>query len=128
LCPNCGNLLVLKDGKYGIFYGCVKWSETGCKGAHNCNKLTAAPQGTPGDDKTRKARLEAYAWFSRVWKEAFSNNYTNAHNWLRRELSLTEDQCRLGLFDLPTCERVIRLSRLRLGDLTRFDRIEDEII
>ena len=30
-CPECGGRLILKNGKYGKFFGCSNYSKTGCK-------------------------------------------------------------------------------------------------
>lgn len=38
LCPECGDPMVPRDGRYGLFYGCVNYGETGkkkCKGIRN---------------------------------------------------------------------------------------------
>ena len=40
-CQRCTGMLVLRDGKNGIFYGCENWRNTQCKGSLNCNQQTA---------------------------------------------------------------------------------------
>jgi len=34
-CPKCGSGMTLKNGKYGDFWGCMKYPVNGCKGAVN---------------------------------------------------------------------------------------------
>lgn len=37
-CPDCGSPMIMRDGKYGLFFGCVNYTETGkakCKGIRN---------------------------------------------------------------------------------------------
>lgn len=54
-CPDCHGTLTLKVSKYGRFYGCTRWSETGCKGAVSANE-DGSPRGIPADKKTRQLR------------------------------------------------------------------------
>lgn len=36
-CPNCGDMMVLRDGSNGKFWGCSKYHSTGCDGTRNYN-------------------------------------------------------------------------------------------
>lgn len=128
VCADCGSRLALKDGKYGIFYGCTKYDETGCKGSHNCNKADARPFGIPGDAATRKARREAHEWLDRLWKDDFVPNRVEAYEWLATALNIKAADCHVGMFDLETCERVMVLVRHRLGEFTRFEHLDREIL
>lgn len=56
MCPDCGAPMALKAGKFGRFYGCSTWAETGCGGSHGANFLTGAPVGTPAEARVRRLR------------------------------------------------------------------------
>lgn len=127
-CPDCGARLVLKDGKYGIFYGCEKYQETGCKGSHNCNKTTAQPLGIPADTETRKARRNAHEVFDLLWKSQGLNKLTRpqAYLWMQQNLKLSEADAHIAMLDKAGCERLVRVVDRFLHPPTRFDR-EDPI-
>ena len=127
-CADCGSNLVLKDGKYGIFYGCVKFRDTGCKGAHNCNKTTSEPLGFPADTETRKARREAHEVFDALWKSQKLNNMSRqaAYQWMQKNLKLAEDDAHIAKLDKAGCEKLIAAVNRFLYPPTRFER-EDPI-
>lgn len=127
VCPECGKKLILKDGKFGIFYGCETWHETGCKGAHNCHKDTAEPHGRPADQATRDKRKEAHAIFDKLWAGGGMRR-DSAYGWMRTQLGLSEEEGHIGMMDIPMCDRLIQLVRRQLGDVTRFERIDDDIL
>lgn len=56
VCPDCGALMVLKVGKFGRFYGCRTWGETGCRGSHKADLTTGAPRGVPAKARVRDLR------------------------------------------------------------------------
>lgn len=56
ICADCGSKLVLRLGRYGRFYGCEKYQETGCKGGVSA-RHDGTPKGWPGDAATRRARF-----------------------------------------------------------------------
>lgn len=55
ICADCGAKLVLSLGKFGRFYGCEKYRETGCKGGVSAHD-NGIPKGWPGNAATRAAR------------------------------------------------------------------------
>lgn len=125
-CADCGSLLRLRDGKFGIHYACIGYTKSGdnCRGSHSCDKNTAEPMGVPGDAQTRKARIRAHEWLDRLWEEG-SWSKTEAYQWLADRLSVPLEQCRIALFDVKKCDDVVVIVRQYLGDYTRNDRILD---
>lgn len=123
-CPDCGDRLVLKDGKYGIFYGCVKWDETQCKGAHNCHKGTAEPLGIPGNQEVRHLRKQAHEAFDRLWKDQNLRSMTRdqAYRWMQTNLRLSEKDAHIASLDKAGCEKLIRAVDRFYNPPTRFDR------
>ena len=37
-CPYCRSVMVLREGQYGTFYSCTRWSQTGCQGKASLEK------------------------------------------------------------------------------------------
>lgn len=64
-CPDCGSDMVLRRGKYGLFYGCIAFRDRGCRGGVSCNEY-GDPRGIPGNQATRAARKEAMDTLERV--------------------------------------------------------------
>lgn len=69
VCADCGSKLVLRIGRYGRFYGCEKYTETGCKGGISAFP-DGRPKGWPGNAATRAARKQLVEKF-----EALSPNF-----------------------------------------------------
>lgn len=124
-CPDCGARLVLKTGMYGIFYGCELWSETGCKGAHNCNKITALPLGIPGNTETRAARKKVHEALDVLWKQNQNKSKVDWVSWVSIELKVSEDDLRIASLDLAGCARVLKAIHRWHNPPTRFDFIEE---
>jgi len=49
----CGSDMILKDSKYGKFYGCERFPL--CKNTHGCHP-NGTPLGIPADKETRELR------------------------------------------------------------------------
>lgn len=130
VCPDCGSPLILKDSKYGIFYGCSQWRETSCKGSHNCHRRTAEPFGFPADAETRQLRKEAHDWFDRLWARDYKGelNREDAYVWLGQTLNLGPGEAHISRLNKDQCKELIRAVRWRLGDANRFERIGGEDI
>jgi len=127
-CGDCGSPMVLRDGKFGIFYGCSKFTETGCKGAHNCHKTTAEPLGIPADTATRKLRKEAHDVFDAIWREngLAKMSRKESYKWLQANLGLSEDDAHIAKLDQEGCKKLIKAVDRFLHPPTRFER-EDVI-
>lgn len=122
-CPECTGTLSLKISRFGPFYGCRNYPRcTATHGAHPDGK----PLGKPADKETKLARMAAHAAFDKLWVGADQLPcYTpedqkarrricraargRAYRWLMTQLSMTVDECHIGLFDQPTCARVIEV-------------------
>ena len=65
-CPECGEPMVLRNSKYGLFYGCSEFPR--CKASHGAHKKTGQPLGTPADGPTKKARIRAHDSFVHLCK------------------------------------------------------------
>ena len=85
------------------------WRCNGCGAYVGCHPGTYAPLGTLASREVRRARLQAHAAFDARWKSGGDMPRKEAYAWLAAELGLPVDQCHIGMFDLATCEKVIRL-------------------
>lgn len=107
LCPECGARMVLKPSRYGQFYGCVRWRETGCPGSHGCHP-NGTPLGVPADRKTKDARIEAHAAFDTLWKEGGMRR-KEAYRWMQQALDLDDDEAHIGNFTAEQCALLIQM-------------------
>ena len=53
----------LRASRWGYFYGC---EGTHCDGTHGAHP-DGRPLGTPGDNETKEARIQAHASFDKLW-------------------------------------------------------------
>lgn len=118
-CPYCGRLAGLVDatdvysrptsGKVWACFECRAWV-----GVHK-NSKNHAPLGTLANAETRYARAMAHKWFDPIWKGLVgadcSKNQarTKVYTWLAGHLGIAVKQCHIGLFDLPTCVKVVEI-------------------
>jgi len=64
-CPDCGSRLVLRTGKYGPFWGCIRYPD--CGGGHSAHR-DGTPMGVPASAETRKLRVEVHNLFDQLWR------------------------------------------------------------
>jgi ssDNA-binding Zn-finger/Zn-ribbon topoisomerase 1 len=117
-CPDCGANLILREGKYGKFYGCVRYPQ--CTGAHGIHQATGEPLGIPANQETRKMRIAAHEAFDKLWKSTLwkgilkkveGNRRKQVYEWLRKQMGLTENECHIGNFNIEQCKEVIRICK-----------------
>jgi ssDNA-binding Zn-finger/Zn-ribbon topoisomerase 1 len=104
VCPDCGARMLLKMGRYGVFYGCVEYPRCSC--AHGCH-TNGKPFGIPVDKETRQARTEAHQAFDWVWRERLMRR-SEAYAWLCKIMDLAEDEGHIGMFTKEQCEKLIQ--------------------
>jgi hypothetical protein len=106
-CPDCGATLKLREGKYGLFYGCSNWPV--CTGAHGAHP-DGQPLGVPVDKETRKIRIAAHAALELTWEPGPSQVFGSrgqAYEWVQKALGLTADEAHIAKFDAAMCKRLI---------------------
>ena len=103
ICPICFSNMVLKNSKYGLFWGCSQWPK--CKGTHGAHP-NGKPLGIPADDETKKARIEAHARFDTWWeKEGLTRK--EAYRNLQRIMNLTAEEAHIGRFTKEQCQQLL---------------------
>jgi len=109
ICPKCGLELVLKQSRYGTFYGCLGFP--GCDITQNADQVTGDPIGKPTDQLTRDLRIAAHDAFDPIWRDRKEMKRNEAYKWLSYKLGIARGECHIGLFDKEMCERVIEVCR-----------------
>ena len=105
ICPECGATMKLKPSRFGLFYGCSTWSDTGCKGSHGA-RSDGKPHGKPANEATKKARRAAHHVFDHRWKGGPMSR-SDAYRWMQRAMEMTADQAHIGRFSREQCKRLI---------------------
>ena len=96
---------------YGRAFGEWPWAyRCGKCGAYvGMHPFTAIPLGTLADAPTRAARKRAKAAFNPVWVSGMMTR-SAAYAWLAQQLGIKNvEECHIGWFDVPTCNRVVRV-------------------
>lgn len=106
-CPDCKSDMVLRNSKFGLFYGCINFSK--CKathGAHQKWEKQGEPLGIPADKETKQWRIKAHAGFDKLWKE---HGYTRdeAYKLLQATMGMIKDEAHIGKFNIDQCKKLI---------------------
>ena len=107
-CPECGALMILKNSKHGLFWGCSNFPQ--CKAAHGAHP-DGTPLGIPADKATKQARIKAHTAFDGLWKRQGMKR-KRAYRWLQERMGLGEEDCHIGRFNTEQCNRVIEICRV----------------
>jgi ssDNA-binding Zn-finger/Zn-ribbon topoisomerase 1 len=107
-CPECGEFMILRESKYGLFYGCTGFPE--CVAAHGAHK-DGRPLGTPADKKTKQARIRAHDVFDQLWKDRHMSRNA-AYEWMQDAMGLSEDEAHIGKFTEEQCDEL----ELKVGE------------
>lgn len=83
------------------FYLCAP-----CDAYVGCHPGTEQPLGRLAKADLRRAKMRAHEAFDRLWKEQQMGRH-EAYAWLSKQLSIPIEKTHIGMFDLPTCERVV---------------------
>ncbi|MBD3407375.1 MAG: hypothetical protein GF411_14760 [Candidatus Lokiarchaeota archaeon] len=107
-CPECGGELILRNSKYGLFYGCANYPK--CDGSHGAHKKTGEPLGIPADKPTKQSRIEAHNLFDKLWNgpEATMRR-KEAYKWLARTMDLDKDNAHISKFSKEQCDKLIKI-------------------
>nr|BDD45321.1 hypothetical protein 40 [bacterium] len=111
-CPKCPGRLRLRRSKYGLFYGCVNYPR--CDASHGAHP-DGTPLGIPANDETKEWRIKTHNIFDELWgrENPYLDRYTKkwrrtiAYMWLGEKMSLSEEECHIGRFDIYKCKEAI---------------------
>lgn len=132
-CPDCGAQLILKEGKFGIFYGCERYRETGCKGSHNCPS-PGVPAGIPANAETRAMRRKALEALTNLFEPKGHKDERPASGskwdpvWIQKNLNLSLEETRVASLDIAGCQKILKAVERYNTPYTRFDREDDLLL
>lgn len=104
VCPKCGSNMILRNSRFGLFWGCSQFSMTGCDATHGAHP-DGRPLGIPADARTSKARIEAHAVFDQLWKDGPLTR-SGAYRWLQTAMGLSDEEAHIGRFTYEQCEQL----------------------
>ena len=103
ICPICRSLMILRNSRYGKFWGCSQWPK--CKATHGAHP-DGRPLGVPGNDATKISRIEAHAKFDTWWKvEGITRK--EAYRNLQRIMNLSKNDAHIGRFTVEQCRMLM---------------------
>lgn len=112
LCGECGAQMVLRDSKYGKFYGCIQFPK--CKGTHGAHP-DGKPLGVPANKETKLARMKAHEAFDAMWKRRKISR-TKGYAWLQKAMGLTADEAHIAKFTKDQCEKLVQIIEAEKGE------------
>ena len=103
-CGECEAPMVLRDSRYGKFYGCSRFPR--CRGTIGAHP-DGTPLGIPANKATKGARIRAHDVFDRLWMTSLMTR-DGAYRWMCRVMDLSEDEAHIGKFTIEQCETLIK--------------------
>ena len=88
-CPECGSDMILKNSRYGLFYGCVRYPD--CKATHGAHSNSGEPLGVPANEETKRWRIEAHNEFDKLWRK-FGYKRKEAYILLQNIMGMTRKE------------------------------------
>lgn len=87
-----------------MFYMCIK-----CQAWVGCHPGTLRPLGRLANAELRAAKQRVHAILDPLWKVAEKRGRARRHCYKRlaADLGIKPEDCHVGMFDTPTCERAI---------------------
>jgi hypothetical protein len=87
---------------------CSSWPK--CDAYVGCQKGTKKPLGRLANPELRFWKKQAHSVFDRIWKSGEMSR-SDAYVWLSRTLSIHQDKCHIGMFDVEECKSVCRVVK-----------------
>lgn len=105
-CGECGADMILRNSKYGPFYGCSRFPE--CRGAHGAHP-DGSPLGIPADKETKRWREKCHEVFDQLWKDhSYGYSRKEAYRVLQVVTDLPKEDAHISKFDIKTCKLAIK--------------------
>jgi len=107
-CPHCSSDMVLKHGRFGWYYGCLKYPK--CKSSISADRY-GEPRGKPiNDTELKKLRVETHNYLDLIWKNGIMSR-TRVYLNLSKLLDIPYKDCHISKFGKETCLKVIDLVK-----------------
>lgn len=129
-CRFCKSKVELVENKaiYGENYGrwpysylCTKES---CRAYVGCHPNTHIPLGTLADRPTREARKKAKTALDNLWRHYGYMSRGKAYKNLAKALKIPIEECHIGWFDIPMCERAVEICDDLYEQVTQGEKIK----
>lgn len=102
----CGSPMRLIEGKYGKFYGCVRYPV--CSGVHSAHQNSGKPMGIPANRETIEWRKKAHAKFDPYVKQWFRNR-REGYAFLQNVMGLSAKDAHISKFNIEQCQKLIEI-------------------
>lgn len=108
-CPYCGEQAPLTHSRevYGRDYGWLYLCRP-CNAYVGCHKGTTKAKGSPANRALREARKATHRRFDPIWRVEGMHR-KSAYKWLADALGIDGKDCHIGMFDVDTCNRAIKI-------------------
>ena len=83
-----------------------------------CKKDSDEPCGELADEALRAARIAAHRAFDPIWEQGLMTK-REAYDWLAQALTMSREDCKIGLMKLEDCSRVGQVVWVRFGELAQ---------
>lgn len=111
-CNYCNKEAVWVNNKeiYGRSYGeknQMAWWCKDCDAYVGCHQNSKRPLGILANKELRQAKIKA----KNLWKEKYLYVYGKgrAYKYLAQKLNIEPKDCHFGMFDLETCNKILKL-------------------
>lgn len=111
-CPECGGELVLREGKFGKFYGCRSYPS--CTGKMN---LKVAEAQSNVDVSTQTMRVKAGKELTALTQSRGWSNL-QASRWMREIMGLNWDEAKVNLLSSKQCEILLAYIKMERNPST----------
>jgi hypothetical protein len=110
-CDYCGRRAEFVDSKavYGKSYGMIYLCRA-CGAYVGTHPGSSTPLGRLANAQLRKWKRAAHEAFDPLWKSKLFTRY-DAYIWLAEKMRLPLEKTHIGMFDVPECKQVIKLSK-----------------
>lgn len=89
------------------FYLCLP-----CAAYVGCHPGTYLPLGRLADAELREQKQAVHTEFDLLWQQEKWTR-SEAYRWLSVSLNISPDNCHIGMFDVKTCQRALKMLKLR---------------
>lgn len=113
-CPECNGKMVLRNSRFGLFYGCMKFPQ--CKATHGAHQHNGKPLGTPANKETKRWRMKAHDAFDRLWKNGGELSRSGAYKWMQEKMSLPAEEAHIGMFTAFQCKELLKHCGVDLAE------------
>ena len=86
-CPECNADMVLRDSKYGKFYGCSTFPQ--CRATHGAHP-NGKPLGFPANKELKELRMKAHRELEKhfgKWDTMLREDKARMYKWLKKNTS-----------------------------------------